>query len=103
MINLAYTQSSACILDDIYCFSLTAIIVVPATDPPLELMSTSNGNPVYREQEVTFTCTTRGSPTLAWSSDHYIGVGSLLEFVPWHLTPKEQVKHQLSTKIQLQL
>ena len=60
-------------------YNLTA--VVPVTGPPLNLTSTSNGNPVYREQEVTFTCTTRGSSILAWSSDHYIGEGSLLEFV----------------------
>ena len=51
------------------------------TGPPLELTSTSNGNPVYREQVVTFTCVTRGSPTLAWSSDDYIGEGALVELL----------------------
>ena len=54
---------------------------MPVTGSDLELTSTSNGNPVYPEQEVTFTCVTRGSPTLAWSSIHYIGEGVLMEFL----------------------
>lgn len=49
------------------------------TGPLLELTSTSN--PVYPQQQVTFTCVTRDSPTLAWRCHDYLGTGSLIEFV----------------------
>ena len=63
-----------------YCF-LTA--VVPVTGPRLELTSDQsiNDDAVYHEQVVIFTCITRGSPTLAWSSNDYIGSGLLVEFL----------------------
>ena len=65
-----------------YCF-LTA--VVPVTGPPLELTSESiNDDSVYHEQVVILTCITRGSPTLAWSSNDYIGSGLLVEFLLIH-------------------
>ena len=34
----------------------------------------------YPQQVINFTCVTRGSPVLAWSSDDYIGDGVFLEF-----------------------
>ena len=48
-----------------------------------ELTSTlSEGNRTCPGEEVTFTCTTRGSSTLAlaWESNEYIGQGDLLQF-----------------------
>ena len=38
------------------------------------------GVPVCPGQEITFTCETEGSPTIAWESIDYIDVGSQLEF-----------------------
>lgn len=35
----------------------------------------------YPQQVINFTCVTRGSSVLAWSSDDYIGVGVRLEFL----------------------
>lgn len=41
-----------------------------------ELSSTMrNGRPVYTGQEIIFTCVTRGSSIIAWSSEEYIGSG----------------------------
>ena len=47
------------------------------------LSSSLNGSSsAYPQQVITFTCVTRGSSILAWSSDEYIGPGgALLTFV----------------------
>ena len=52
---------------------------VPVSGPRLELNSTSIL--AYPEQTVKLTCTTRGSPILAWRSDDYMVAGDLIEFL----------------------
>lgn len=44
------------------------------------LSSTRDGLPIYPGQTITYTCITRGSPLLGWSSDAYLGRGTQLEF-----------------------
>ena len=38
------------------------------------------GNNVCPGEEITFTCMTEGSPTIAWESIDYIDIGSQIEF-----------------------
>ena len=42
--------------------------------------SVPSGSPVYPEQPITITCTTRNSQILAWESDEYIGGGGQVVF-----------------------
>ena len=45
------------------------------------LESTRDGLPIYPGQTIAYTCETRGSSIIGWSSDAYIGRGTQLEFV----------------------
>ena len=65
------------LLDGMLVSALTINSTVPA------------GEHVCPEQDITFTCETRGSPTIAWASFDYIDVGSQLEFAVFnHLGDK---------------
>lgn len=51
----------------------------------VSLTSSLNGRSrVYPDQEVTFTCVTKGSHILSWSSENYIGRDLQLEFTSIH-------------------
>ena len=62
-------------------------MVVGLSAPSLLLSSRpQNVSIVYQGQGIVFTCVTRGSPILAWSSDDYVGTGGiLLEFLSINL------------------
>ena len=58
------------------------VVVELASPMVVSLTSTLNGRSMaYNGQEITFTCITRGSLIISWSSDDYIGRGLQLEFI----------------------
>lgn len=63
---------------EIFCHA----VVVLASPVAISLTNTLNErSTAYNGQEITFTCTTRDSQILSWSSDDYIGRGIQLEFI----------------------
>ena len=54
--------------------------------PRLELIRTpTSSSPVYPQQRVTVTCTTRESGIQVWRIDNYIVAGDTIEFLSRHL------------------
>ena len=67
--------------------TVTTVNSQVVTASPLIVLSSSlsDGRGVCPGDEVTFTCVTNGSASLAWSSDDYIGRGGIqLEFASYH-------------------
>ena len=54
--------------------------IIPLAFPQMLSSTVSNGDVVCPEEEKVFTCETRGSGTIGWRSDVYIGQGSEINF-----------------------
>ena len=91
-----------CLLINVILFFLLAIgLVVPASSQQLNstLHSTSHGvHFAYVGEYVVFTCISKGSNSIAWSSDEYIGSGGLrLEFISIDMETTQRIGQTVAT------